>query len=293
MTEQKTVLIKNGLKKPYVVYKSIIPEFSAVHTKLCADNLILDQHMLFFLGKGYVRCLEDGKLQLFNPTFLNDLCGNLGIYLEEFQYYDEQLFFEEVRKNSIINIAPPMIYVIYKGKEYLTIVCKVHEDHTYDVISAVDKEVINIGKDQIDYSKPWYMMNSPRFMNPVFRPIQEMIKCAAYGMFQIDYQLYENDYQSYFSNNDQTIARAIAEYDGKFDKEFQVFFIDALKCMCMQKKYYHMLDLYKFLLVEQWNELNCTYRKDTRYLYAQEILKKEKEIWGFLKEMMAERKGYA
>lgn len=292
MLSGEKVIVKNGLKKSFTVYKNIRPEFSAIHTKLCADGMELEEELIYLLGNGYTRSLEDGMLKLFNSTFIGDLCSCMGIYLEEFEYTNEQKYFEEVKRNSAINIAPPMIYVKFVNNTYLAIVCKVHDNHTYDIISPVDKKIVTINGEQINYLKPWYMMNSPRFMKPVFREKEEMIKCAEYKMIQTNYQLKIRK-DAYFNFNREDIANEIIKLSEKQDFELQTMFLESVKYIEAFYGYLHLLSEHREKLQSLWKTLYEEIEEVSRKRLAVQILEYENEVWNWIYQVLGERKYYA
>lgn len=211
MLNDREIRIKNGLKKEFILHTSIRPEFSAAHTKLCADGFVLTEEQMYIMGGCYERGILFGRPRLFNEEWLSNLCSCTGIYLEEYRHTDEEDFYSEIKRNSAINIAPPMIYVRWGKKEYLAIVCKVHDDHTYDIISPVEKEVITIGSDRINRMRPWYMMNSPRFMAPVFRDKQELAENGLRHLLRNVRRLHSASEDSAFYYDAKKLAELTAE----------------------------------------------------------------------------------
>ncbi|HRR75801.1 MAG TPA: hypothetical protein P5191_03165 [Ruminococcus sp.] len=228
MLNDKEIRIKNGLKKEFILHTAIRPEFSAAHTKLCADGFVLTEEQMYIMGCCYERGILFGKPRLFNEEWLSDLCSCTGIYLEEYCHTDEENFYSEIKRNSAINIAPPMIYVRWEDKEYLAIVCKVHDDHTYDIISPVEKEVITVGSDRINRTRPWYMMNSPRFMAPVFRDRQELAENGLRHMFRNIRRLRSAPADSSFFYDSEKLAELAAAGEEIPDLEELTYWIKAL-----------------------------------------------------------------
>ena len=229
MLNDREIRIKKGLKKEFILHTAIKPEFSAVHTKLCADGFILTEEQMYIMGGCYERAILGGRPRLFNKEWLGDLCSCIGIYLEEYRHIDEERFFSEIKRNSAINIAPPMIYVRWGEKEYLAIVCRVHEDHTYDIISPIEKEVITIDSGRIDYIRPWYMMNSPHFMAPVFRNKQELAENGLRHMFRNIRRIQSASTDSYFCYDPKNLAKLAVAENCIPEYEELTFWIQALR----------------------------------------------------------------
>ena len=229
MLSDKEIRIKNGLKKEFILHTAIRPEFSAAHTKLCADGFVLTEEQMYIMGCCYERGILFGKPKLFNEEWLSDLCSCTGIYLEEYRHTDEENFYSEIKRNSAINIAPPMIYVRWDDKEYLAIVCKVYDDHTYDIISPVEKEVITVGSDRINCTRPWYMMNSPRFMAPVFRDKQELEENGLRHMFRNIRRLGSAPVGSSFFYDSKKLAELTTAGEGIPEYEELTYWIRTLR----------------------------------------------------------------
>ena len=229
MLNDREIRIKNGLKKEFILQTAIRPEFSAAHTKLCADGFVLTEEQMYVMGGCYERGILLGSPRLFNEEWLSDLCSCTGIYLEEYCHTDEETFYSEIKRNSAINIAPPMIYVRWDDREYLAIVCKVHDDHTYDIISPVEKEVITVGSDRIDRMRPWYMMNSPRFMAPVFRNRQELAENGLRHMFRNIRRLHSAPEGSSFFYDPKKLAELTVSCGLIPDREELTYWIKALR----------------------------------------------------------------
>ncbi|SFC12695.1 hypothetical protein [Butyrivibrio sp. YAB3001] len=225
MEKLEKKIVTNGMKKAYELNEKVSPELSAIHTKLWADGLELSPELIYLLGDGYSRKIADDRLILFNDTFLNDLSGSLGIYLEDYEENSEESFYQAIKKNSAINIAPPMISVEYPEGEYLSIVCGVFDDHTYNVISPVDKDVVRVDKTRVACRKPWYMMNSPRFIKPVFRDRSQLIKEALLRILKrrdlentsVYRKIYETD-------SDKVLEKAVLEMSRKDVEDRKLFY---------------------------------------------------------------------
>ena len=241
-------IFKNGLKKGYVVLDEIQPKFSAIHTKLCTDGMNLSQEQMYLLGNGYAREIFDDNLIMFNNMFLNDLSSCLGIYLEDYEENDEQMFFESVKKNSAINIAPPMIFVKYEKVDYLSIVCKVFDDHSYDVISPIEKIIIHVTKEDVMYDKPWYMMNSPRFINPVFRNFKQLIDEAVYRLQQKYGLIKTSDYQKIFELDTDLVCKKASKELSKEMIEDRLLYCNAMRMITKKEATVILLHEYNSIL---------------------------------------------
>ena len=282
--------IKNGFKKDYIVYKQIQPEFSAIHTKLCGDGVELEEALLYLLGNGYALDLVNGELELFNSTFLSDLCGSLGIYLEGYRYTNQQTYYEEVRRNSLINVAPPMIYVTYDAGTYLSLVRNVYENKQYEVIDPIAKELRIIGEEQVDYQQPWYMMNSPRFMRPVFRDMNEMIQCSIYKMMQTYRQLRLRNDQSYYNFDKNGIAEKLAETSNRKTKAYRDLFVKSLQYMEKMIGHSDWLEEGKQEILALWD--TDVQQKSQSYETAVLICAAEEKIMQLITSMTEENRGY-
>lgn len=289
MINGKKVIIENERKKNFIVYNDIHPAFSAIHSKLCTDGMVLEEGLLYMLGNAYEFCIEDDELQLINSTFLNDLCGSLGIYLEEFLYTNEQTYFSEIKRNLAINIAPPMIHVHFDQKIYLSIVCKVYDDHSYKIISPVEKNVVKIDRNQIDYSKPWYMMNSPRFMCPVFRKSEEAIVNSIYKIAQKRKQLSGNG-RSYFIYDRREIINKMAESKEVYDVKLRIMFAESIKYISSTPDVLEMMEKNKHSLEILWSKLNNEENIRNRYILAEKIFDLEEDMVGWILRLVNERK---
>ena len=272
---------KNGLKKDYIVYGNIQPKLSAIDTKLCSDRLDMPPELMYLLGNGYSREIKDERLVLFNDTFISDLSGCLGIYLEDYEEADEETFYEAIRKNSAINIAPPMIYVKYMEGTYLSIVCKVFDDHSYDVISPVDKEIVHITSERAVYNRSWYMMNSPRFISPVFRSRNQLMEEALYRMKQKRNLVHTTEYQKIYEMDVDIICEKAAEYITEEDISERYLFHDAMKLIEKYKEHYgteELLENYIKILSRLKQELTGKNDRDEKYALIRGLFQLEDKI---------------
>lgn len=199
----KIVNAPNGQKYP--VFKDVNPVFSAIHTKLAKDKLLIEQEILYILGGGYAFEVINGDIHVFNQTFINDLSSVLGIYFEEYYISNHNLFFMEVQRNLKMNIAPPMAYFFWGEVSYLAIIIQVNSDKTYTVINPITKEVTVMPEQFIDYSKSWIMLNSPRFAKPVFRDLNTIIKLALIKFCQTRKQLKLQEEQKFISVSEEKL----------------------------------------------------------------------------------------
>lgn len=182
--------IKYGFRNKYLIYENIHPCLSAVHTKLSSDGLILREEEMYLLGSGYALNLMGETIETFNSTFVNDLSACLGIYLEEYHFTDRDIFYGEIKRNSSINIAPPMVHFRFDQGTFLAIILSVNSNRTYTIINPLTKDIDTVPEACVDYSKAWYMMNSPRFLKPVFRSKKEMFELGIYKLLQRNVQFH-------------------------------------------------------------------------------------------------------
>lgn len=230
MLNENQTIIKGHSWQKYVVSKSIDPIFSAVHTKLAKDNLNLEQGLLYLLGNGYSLEVVDRQLFFFNDTFINDLSCALGIYLEEYRYTNGELFYSEVKRNLKMNIAPPMVYFFIDHQSYLAIVIQVDDDRTYRIIHPVTKEVAEMPESSVDFTKPWLMMNSPRFAKPVFRDMDAIIRLSLRRFFQTRKQLRLLNEQTFIRTLEDTVIEALVkDQNYKNVRHMRRYFIEALE----------------------------------------------------------------
>ncbi|MCS1391371.1 hypothetical protein NXZ77_07290 [Lysinibacillus boronitolerans] len=173
---------------------------SAVRTKLAADGLRVSPALLLLLGGGidffYRSHIDEGKNESYasavNPHFLRDLCLPLGLYLEDFRTIDIRRLQQDIKRNLLLRVAPPMIEIpgcmlnsadleIYP--RILMLVAGLSEDESeLIVVHPMKRDYLRIAYSSLasiceaEGGIRWLMINSPSFSKPVFPPLELGLK---------------------------------------------------------------------------------------------------------------------
>lgn len=173
---------------------------SGVRNKLAADGLMLSTPLLLLLCQGldfYYRSARspqapEGLLAISgkSTTLWANLSAVLGLYLEDYRMRDLDHLREEINRNVMMRVSPPMIEMdgvlmlaagLADEKESVMLIHPEKQEYvkvSYEELGQRGNETSRLPGSEGQTGVRWLMINSPSFAKPVFPPLKQAVWTA-------------------------------------------------------------------------------------------------------------------
>ncbi|MCX7571789.1 hypothetical protein OS242_17740 [Tumebacillus sp. DT12] len=173
---------------------------SGVRNKLAADGLMLSSPLLLLLCQGldfYYRSArslqaQEGLLAISGKSTMlwANLSATLGFYLEDYRMRNLDHLREEINRNVMMRVSPPMIEMdgvlmlaagLADEKESVMLIHPEKNEYfkvSYEELGKRGIETSRLPGSEGQTGVRWLMINSPSFAKPVFPPLHQAVRSA-------------------------------------------------------------------------------------------------------------------